>query len=716
MGSWPQGWLVASFIFHLLGAVTCAISAGWLVHRADRQIALQGASEPVRPDRNAAIGALCLTAVWSALVAAFGPSADIVTISETARNLAWILVLYRLFANDGRHRSLTPIRPVIAVLACVEVLQVALLFADIRLAQVAPATTLTFEISMLFYIMVSVGALVLLHNLYGGASDAARKLLQWSAIALGAMWAYDLNYFTIGYLSGALPFEMAAMRGLVTGVVAIVVAFGTVSKSAELRLRPSREVAFRTLSLILIGMYLIVMVLIAQSLAMLGGDFARLTQVGFLFFASVATLLWLPSQRMRSWLRVMTVKHLFQHRYDYRAEWLRFTRTMGQGADTSSSLPERVVKAMADITDSPSGLLLLPDESGTFQLASRWRWPDIEVPAVAMPVQLAELFENDSFILDLDDVRQGNNRYGEAEFLPAWLNDAGDAWALVPLLHFDRLTGVVVLSRPASPRRLDWEDFDLLRVVGQQLASYLAEQSGHQALMESARFDEFNRRIAFVMHDIKNLASQMALLARNAEKHADNPEFRVDMLVTLKNSADKLNALLARLGRYGAHGSERREEVDLGAIAEAVVKRYADIHPVSVIRKEGCDVAADPEALEQALVHLVHNAVEASEEGMPVYLDVSTDGINGRVDVIDSGCGMSPEFIRNGLFKPFVSSKNAGFGIGAFEAREMIRAMGGRLEVESRENLGTRFTVQLPLYAAAEFLARSSDDFNAEVA
>ena len=133
--------------------------------------------------------------------------------------------------------------------------------------------------------------------------------------------------------------------------------------------------------------------------------------------------------------------------------------------------------------------------------------------------------------------------------MPQWLVEEHAAWALVPLLHFDRLVGLVVLGRPLLARKLDWEDFDLLRVVGQQLASYIAEHNGQSALLEASRFDEFNRRIAFVMHDIKNLASQLALLARNAERHADNPAFRKDMLVTLTNAADKLNALLARLSR-----------------------------------------------------------------------------------------------------------------------------------------------------------------------
>lgn len=702
----PQFWPVASFILHMVGAILCALSAGWVLHRGDHD----------RPDRSAIILALCLTSLWSAVVSALGPDAVIVTAVETLRNLAWIFVLYRLFANDGRDRSLAPIRRVVLALAFVAISQPALLIFESRFSTGPELVRMTFEIGALFHILVAIGALVLLHNLYGGASSATRQVLRWSAAGLGILWIFQLNYHTIAYLSGRVPVELAALSGIIVGIMAMLVALGSTRTSADLRLMPSRAVTFRFLSLLVIGAYLLFMVSVSQSIAMLGGDFARLTQVGFVFCASLFALVWLPSKRLRGWLRVTTVKHLFQHRYDYRAEWLRFTRTIGQSDDASSSLFERVVKSLADITDSPSGLLLLPDESGSFELAARWQWPDVEVPAAAMSDDLASLFESGSFVIDLDEVREGANRFGEAQLLPEWLSTATAAWALVPLLHFDRLTGVVVLSRPIAPRRLDWEDFDLLRVVGQQLASYLAEQSGHQALMESARFDEFNRRIAFVMHDIKNLASQLSLLARNAERHADNPDFRADMLVTLRNASDKLNGLLARLGRYGSPGSERREEVDLAKVGQEVARRYEGVHPVAVVRTENSVVLANPDALEQALVHLVQNGIEASPGDMPVFLDISSDGIRGRVDIIDSGTGMSPEFVRNGLFKPFVSSKTAGFGLGAFEARELVQAMGGRLDVESREGVGTRFTVQLPLAAITDLLARVETDPKTEVA
>ena len=202
--------------------------------------------------------------------------------------------------------------------------------------------------------------------------------------------------------------------------------------------------------------------------------------------------------------------------------------------------------------------------------------------------------------------------------------------------------------------------------------------------------------MAFVMHDIKNLASQLSLLSRNAEKHADNPNFRADMFVTLRNSSDKLNTLLERLGRYGSGNTQAMREVDLAQLAEKIYKRFKGNNLVKLAQTDKAVVLADAEVLEQALLHIVQNAVDASEPGEPVMINTHSEDLNGIIEVVDSGVGMSPEFMRTGLFKPFVSSKQSGFGIGAFEAREMIKAMGGRLMVESRENIGSRFSVSLP--------------------
>jgi putative PEP-CTERM system histidine kinase len=568
--------------------------------------------------------------------------------------------------------------------------------------------TLAGDFDAVFRLLFAVGALMLVHNLYAGASGQARGALRWPASGLAIIWIFDLNLYTLAYLGSSWPIEVASLRGLATVALALLMAVTAMKGRDELRFKPSRSVTFQTFSLLIIGTYLVAMVAIAQWLSIAGGDFARLMELGFLTIASAAALLLLPSRRLRRWLRVMLAKHFFQHRYDYREEWLRFTRTIGNTGGEAQPLGQRAIQAVADIAECPAGLLLAPGEDGDLMLAARWNWPEIDVPGIAMPSTSVRFFERESWIADLDDVRTGSAPAAERVLVPEWLVHHPRAWALVPLIHYERLVGIVVLARPSYARRFDWEDFDLLRVVGQQLASYLAENSSQVALVEAGRFDDFHRRIAFVMHDIKNLASQLSLLARNAELHAEKKEFRDDMLVTLRNSTDKLNALIARLSRYGG-AVDSLGEVSAGDVVSAVMRRFAANPQVMLARRDDVTITANAESLEQVLVHLIQNGVDASPDGAPVILSLANDGLYARFEIVDSGCGMSPEFTRAQLFKPFVSTKSGGFGIGAFEARELVKAMRGRLEVESREGLGSRFTVRIPAAAAIEIYQTITD-------
>lgn len=694
MNALPGIWGMIGPVAYLGGALAAVLMALWTVRRTSR-FGEAGTTIAL---------ALGLTAAWSVACLWFGPGTLAADVAEIGRNLGWLFVLFRLFSGDGRLQGVRPIRYVIFALGFVELLHPVLLYVQLSEATAPEVARLIFHLAILFRLLVAVGGLVLVHNLYAGAARGMQPHLRWPSYALVVMWLYDLNYFTIAYLVDAMPEQLAALRGLVPLAMAALVAIGSGSTPAQLRFSPSRSIAFQSASLVLIGGYLIAMVAIARWLSLAGGNFAGPLQTGFIVAASVIAAVLLPSRRLRGSLRVLVAKHLFQHRYDYRAEWLRFTRTIGRGGPEAQPLHERVVQAVADITESPAGLLLVPSDNGDFELAARWQWPTADVPSPALAGNVAGFFEQGSFIVDIDDVRAGKEVCGEGMVVLDWLRADPRCWALVPLIHYDRLTGVVVLSRPHNDRKLDWEDFDLLRVVGQQLASYLSENAGQEALAEAERFDDFHRRIAFVMHDIKNLASQMGLLARNAEQHADNPEFRADMLVTLRNSADKLNTLLARLSRYGAASAEPNGNIALDALVRGLVERFAVTQPVIVARADGVVVAGNQEALEQAFAHLVQNGLDASSEDSPVFVSVTSDGLHGVVEILDSGHGMNAEFIRSRLFKPFDSSKQGGFGIGAYEARELIRAMGGRLEVESREELGTRFVIRLPLAAASGLL------------
>jgi len=407
-------------------------------------------------------------------------------------------------------------------------------------------------------------------------------------------------------------------------------------------------------------------------------------------------LLILPSGRFKSWLNVIVAKNFFQHRYDYRSEWMRFADTIGFPSKEAAPFYERVVKSLADIFESPAGLLMVPDEDGRLTLQARWNWATADVPANCVTSMTMPFFESTGHILSMDEVRAGTDERCDPRAVPQWLYDEQQAWAVVPLVHFGKLAGLPGLGGTLCRRGVDWEDFDMLRVVGRQLASYLAEAASQQALAESQQFEQFNRRFAFVVHDIKNLVSQLSILARNAERHAEKPEFRADMIDTLRSSVDKMNELLARLSQHNKSRHAPPVAIDIGEAVMNAVHTKRLIYPVDAQLSPGHFAVADPARLDTIIGHLLQNAIEATPDGSPVRITCRAQGDDIAVNITDSGVGMSEGFIAKQLFKPFESTKDGGFGIGAYEARALAMSMGGQLRVDSRVGKGTTFTLLLP--------------------
>ncbi|ARS27204.1 XrtA/PEP-CTERM system histidine kinase PrsK [Sphingomonas sp. KC8] len=618
--------------------------------------------------------AFAMTAAWAVVVVVAGPGTLVARIGETGRNLAWLGFMFGLLRQGTGVETRSTVVILYLVLACVGAGQIVVDVLTGQIAGHARAAEALFFAILLLRMTFAVGALVLVHNLYTAATPDARWGIRLPMIALAAMWAYDLNLYTVAYLSHQWPLSLYVGRGIIMILLTPLFALAS-RRNARWRMRISRAVTFQSLSLMAIGFYLIAMVIVARGIELIGGDYAQLAQVTVVFGMSIAALVFLPIGRIRAWLKVKIAKHLFQHRYDYRVEWVRFTDTIGRPDQNADPLDERVIQAIADIMESPGGLLLGPDGGGGLTLVAQWNWPTAEVPAVAADAGFIRQVEATGRIIEFDAARRDED--GSGATTPDWILPELRVWAGVPLIHYDQLVGLVLLARPRVDRGLDWEDFDLLRVAGRQVASYLAEARGQEALNESRRFDEFNRRFAFIMHDIKNLVSQLSLLARNAERHADNPDFRADMIATLHSSTAKMNDLLARLSQHNTGRVAEPRPVVLRTIAEAVASARTHQHSVRVDGSADIVASADPHRLDQALGHLVQNAIDVSPPDEPVWLHIERRGLEAVIAVVDRGQGMSAEFVRTRLYKPFASTKSGGFGIGAFEARSLIAAMGG---------------------------------------
>ncbi|MDF0489758.1 PEP-CTERM system histidine kinase PrsK [Sphingomonas sp. H39-1-10] len=632
------------------------------------------------------MAALGGTALWGLAVAGIGGAEVVTRLAESGRDLAWLAFMFALVRRgpaDARRRAVSLIYGAVML---VVVAGGALAVAQAAIGRDAAADLGAAR--ALFRAVAAIGALVLVQHLHGAVVPRARAGVRLVVIALAAMWGVDLMLAATAYAAGGAPQPLLAARGIVMALTAPILAVA-VQRGGDWTLHLSRTVAWQTLSAAATILYAVAMLLAISAIATLGGDHARLLQTAFVFGTTAAGLTMLSSPRVKAWTKIKLAKHVFAHRYDYRAEWMRFTDTLGQ-PEGATPLAERIVKAVADLTDSPAGLLLVPEGAG-LGIGAGWRWA--HPPAQGSDEMLAAYLAASGRIIELDAVRGEGNNPAERASVPAWML-ASDAWALVPLVHLGKLAGAILLARPPIDRALDWEDFDLLRVAGRQVASYLAEARAQEALAEAERFDEFNRRFAFILHDIKNLVSQLTLTARNAERHAENPAFRADMIATLKDSAGRMNDLLARLSQHHSGRAEEPSVVDLADVAERVIRQRRRQHPITLTCAPHATALADPARLEQLLAHLLQNAIEASGPDQPVEISVA-GGARPTLIVADSGCGMSPAFVREQLFKPFVSSKPGGFGIGAFEARQLAEAMGGGVAVTSREGAGTRFVVTL---------------------
>uniref|UniRef100_UPI0035CB2DDD XrtA/PEP-CTERM system histidine kinase PrsK n=1 Tax=uncultured Sphingomonas sp. TaxID=158754 RepID=UPI0035CB2DDD len=630
--------------------------------------------------------ALGMTALWALAVAGIDATDIVTRVTEGLRNLAWLGFMYALARCEPGTTERRAVTIMYGVVALVVIIGAGLGVVE---RAVGEGRIPSLEaVRVLLRLMVAIGALLLVHQLYATTTARARNSIRLVLFALTAMWGIDLVLYVSVYATGTWQSGLVVGRGFVMALAAPVFAVA-VQRSTDWTLQVSRTVAWQTLSFAVTLLYAVGMLVATSAIATISGDSARLWQTAFVFGSTAAGVTILSSPWVRAWAKVKVSKHFFRHRYDYRAEWIRFTDTLGK-PDDAASLDERIVKAVADLTDSPAGLLLVPDGAG-LGVGAGWNWL---APSAAADAPLVAHLSTTGRIVELDAVRAATTNPVESASVPQWMLDA-DGWVLLPLAHLGRLQGAILLARPPIDRALDWEDFDLLRVAGRQVASYLAEERAQEALAEAKRFDEFNRRFAFILHDIKNLVSQLTLVARNAERHADNPAFRADMIATLQESAGRMNDLLARLSQHHRARAEEVRPVDVLPLAERVAARRRAQHPVSVVGTPGLFAQGDPARLEQMLGHLLQNAIEASAATAPVTIALSTEGASVTLAVIDHGCGMTPAFLRDQLFKPFASSKSGGFGIGAFEARQLAEAMGGSVTVESREGEGTTFRVTL---------------------
>ncbi len=546
---------------------------------------------------------------------------------------------------------------------------------------------------------IAVLGLVLVEQMLRNATGDARWNAKPVCLALGAIFVFDLFIASQSALFQHFDGDAISVRSLVHAV-AVPLLYVASRRHADWlgKLHVSRAAVFHSAALLLVGFYLLMVAGVGYYVRYTSGHWGRALSVALVFVALVALALLVASGSMRSRLRVYISKNFFSYRYDYREEWLRFTQLLSSSTE-SQHTAETVVQALANLVESPSGMLWLQRSAASdFVQTARWNLP-AQVGSEGRDGALARFWQERAWIINVDEWREKRDAYPGLE-LPAWLIDEPRCWLLVPLLVREALIGFVVLGRPRALVELNWEVRDLLRTAASQASGYLDQAQATEALLEARKFDAFNRMSAFVVHDLKNIVTQLSLMMKNAKRLRDNPEFQQDMLDTVENSLEKMRQLMLQL-REGDKPHGVTSGVDLEQIAKRLAAAASSKGRVLELELQpGVSTRGHAERVERVVGHIVQNAFDATPASGRVCLTLDSQGSQACVRVEDSGCGMSVDFIQNRLFKPFQTTKASGMGIGAHESYQYVQELGGKISVQSELNRGTTVTLLLPLFHA----------------
>jgi putative PEP-CTERM system histidine kinase len=521
-------------------------------------------------------------------------------------------------------------------------------------------------------------------------------------IGLATVFIYGFVLYAEAMLFQAVSMTLLAPQAMIYAAAAPLIGIGTLrNRDNQLSLNVSRRFVFRTGSIILAGSYLLIMSAAGYYVQIFGGQWADVFLVVLIAAGAIGLALLVLSTTVRRQVRSALIANLYPYRYDYREEWLRLNRELTM-LSADDSLGVRAIRALAQVIDASAGGYWRLTESGLLVPCAQFRSKWNRALSPTTTASLVGYYQAHDWIIDLDEYRAFPESHPELD-LDCTKLDFHNVSLIVPLFVEDRLFGIIMLDKPDPTVALNWEEFDILKMIAQQAAGFLALKQLDEVLSESEQLRMMHQLSAFVVHDLKTIAAQMGLLLRNADKHRDKPGFVDDMITTVRNCSTKVDRLLEQLREPQSRTDNG--SVDVAGLAREAVEEHRR-RGTNIAIDEGCSdvrVAADPQKLSSVIGHVIQNAHEATGTDGAVTVRVSCDDEWAMVQISDNGSGMTEHFIANELFTPFVSTKGvAGMGIGAYQTREYIRSIGGDVEVKSAPGAGTCFTLRIPLALALQ--------------
>lgn len=634
-----------------------------------------------------------ISAAWAALSAAMAVEGTVQIEAyktfEILRYVAWYVFLMKLFDaamafGEGYRKFVNWALPISVGFGCL------ILLDELTGLSGQPL------LALIGHIFLALIGLAIIEQLYRNTSIRHRWGIKYLILGTGAIFAFDFYLYADTLLFRGVDQELWEARGVIHIIAVPLLAIASVrNKNWALNVFVSRDIVLNTTAILGGGIYLLVMAGSGYYLREYGGSWGRAGQVVFFSLAVALLAAVLFSRQLRSQAKVFLGKHFYKNKYDYRVEWLRLTEKLCDESQHDDHF-KAALEAMANTVESRAGMLWLRDDQSNYTQVSSWNASRLDT-IITSNEPLIGFFKDKGYIINVDELESHPDEY-DGLVLPEWLSTLKRPWLIIPLFGSDVLIGFVVLANPLVARSINWEDRDLLITAAKQVTSYLTVIMTSDALAEAKQFEVFTRLSAYMVHDLKNIAAELELMSRNAEKHMSNPDFVKDAFETVDNAASDIKRLLEQLRNRRAQ-TEKRVIVDLTDLLNKVVegKQAQPPQPDLNISCATCFVTAEKDRLANVLVHLIDNARQATAEDGSVEVTLTSNGSIQIIEIKDNGVGMDTDFVRKRLFKPFDTTKgNAGMGIGMYEAREFIRLLGGDIHVQSEPGKGTTITLHIP--------------------
>lgn len=646
------------------------------------------------------LGAALMSAVWASILALQPviPGLQVFAlVSEVLKMLVWLVFILGMLASAKFEkvaistRLAEPVKTILIIISLVLVLLAGLAY----MGQVVSGGVIIATL-----LMLSVLGIVLIEQLYRNVSVEQVWVIKYLCLGLLGSFIYNFYMYSDALLYQRIDPVLWQTRGFVETALLPLIAL-SISRnplwSPEIFI--SRRVVFHTTTLITSAIYLFIMGVAGYYVKEFGGSWGAVIQAFFLFSTIMILSIILASRRIRARIKVLVNKHFYPYKFDYREEWLRLIRTI---SSDDTHLYRKSITSIAQIVDSHGGMLWLNNGKGYYECVEALG-VDVSVEREPTESPLPRFLRENEFVINVDEYYATPEVYSRlgSLILPGWFNQI-HPWLVIPLIHIDNLLGFIVIDHSEEHKKhFNWEDSDLLKTAARQVASYIAEQQTSIQLAEAKQFEAFNKISTYVVHDIKNLVAQLSLIVSNADRHKNNPLFMDDVIETLKNTVYKMNKMLDVVSNKAQDVEHMSSNIDIPSMLDELIrmKEKTQLKPVPTL---GCEsqsihVRADKSQLMSIFGHLIQNAQDATDaSGEVKVLQSLSESGDVIIKFIDSGCGMDEKFIRDSLFRPFKSTKGKGMGIGAYETREIIHALGGGITVTSAVGEGTTFTVTLP--------------------